>query len=96
MLSDSHAHLTLEHFDPDREAVIARAREAGIGRIVTIASFLGDAEACALLAARHDFIHFAAGVHPHEAKNFTPLSLGIVWYVSLYMISPLRISSLIW
>ena len=72
MLSDSHAHLTLEHFDPDREAVIARAREAGIGRIVTIASFIGDAEACAALAARHDFVHFAAGVHPHEAKNFTP------------------------
>ena len=72
MLSDSHAHLTLEHFDPDREAVIARAREAGIARIVTVSSFIGDAEACALLAARHDLIHFTAGVHPHEAKSFTP------------------------
>jgi len=72
VLSDSHAHLTLEHFDPDREAVIARAREAGIARIVTVSSFIGDAEACALLAARHDLIHFTAGVHPHEAKSFTP------------------------
>ena len=72
MLSDSHAHLTLEHFDPDREAVIARAREAGIARLVTVSSFLGDAAACADLAERHAFIHFTAGVHPHEAKSFTP------------------------
>ena len=70
--SDSHAHLTLEHFDPDRDEVIARARQAGIVRLVTVSSFIGDAEACATLAARHDFIHFTAGVHPHEAKSFTP------------------------
>ncbi len=72
MFSDSHAHLTLEHFDPDREEVIARAREAGISRLITVSSFLGDAEACAGLASRHDFIHFTAGVHPHEAKGWTP------------------------
>jgi len=72
VFSDSHAHLTLEHFDPDREEVIARARAAGIVRLVTVSSFIGDAEACAGLASRHDFIHFAAGIHPHEAKNWTP------------------------
>ena len=72
MLSDSHAHLTLEHFDPDRDEVIARARAAGIERLVTVSSFIGDAAACADLAARHDFIHFTAGVHPHEAKHWTP------------------------
>ena len=72
MYSDSHAHLTLEHFDPDRDDVIARARQAGVVRLVTVSSFIGDAEACATLAARHDFIHFTAGVHPHEAKSFTP------------------------
>jgi TatD DNase family protein len=72
MLSDSHAHLTLEHFDPDREEVIARARAAGLVRLVTVSSFIGDASACAALAERHDFIHFTAGVHPHEAKSFTP------------------------
>lgn len=72
MFSDSHAHLTLEHFDPDRDEVIARARQAGVVRLVTVSSFIGDAQACADLAARHDFIHFTAGVHPHEAKNWTP------------------------
>ena len=72
MFSDSHAHLTLEQFDPDREEVIARARDAGIARLITVSSFIGDAEACAGLASRHDFIHFTAGVHPHEAKSWTP------------------------
>jgi TatD DNase family protein len=69
--SDSHAHLTLEAFEPDRDAVIARARDAGLEHIVTISSSLGDAARCADLAARHGFIHFAAGLHPHEAKAWT-------------------------
>jgi len=51
VLSDSHAHLTLEHFDPDRDHVIARARAAGIERLVTVSSFIGDALACAELSA---------------------------------------------
>ena len=72
MFSDSHAHLTLEHYDPDREEVIARARAAGIVRLLTVSTFIGDAEACADLSSRHDFIFFSAGVHPHEAKRWTP------------------------
>ncbi len=65
MYSDSHAHLTLEQFDPDREEVIARARDAGLVHVITVSSYLGDSERCADLAARHDFIHFTAGLHPH-------------------------------
>jgi TatD DNase family protein len=68
--SDSHAHLTFDRFDADRDAVIARAREAGVTRIITVSSYLGDAELCADLAARHPSIHFTAGVHPHEAKHW--------------------------
>ena len=45
--SDSHAHLTFGRFDDDRDAVIARAREAGVARMITVASYLGDAERCA-------------------------------------------------
>lgn len=68
--SDSHAHLTMEAFDADREAVIARARDAGLQHIVTISSYVGDAGRCADLASRHDFIHFTAGVHPHDARHW--------------------------
>jgi TatD DNase family protein len=68
--SDSHAHLTDERFAADRDEVIARARAAGLTRLVTVASRLGDGDACADLAAAHDFIWFAVGVHPHEAKHW--------------------------
>jgi TatD DNase family protein len=68
--SDSHAHLTDARFDTDRDAVIARARDAGLTRLVTVASRLGDGDACADLAAAHDFVWFAVGVHPHEAKHW--------------------------
>jgi len=68
--SDSHAHLTDERFATDRDEVIARARAAGLSRLVTVASRLGDGDACADLAAAHDFIWFAVGVHPHEAKHW--------------------------
>ena len=76
--SDSHAHLTLDAFDGDREEVLARARGAGLRHIVTVSSYIGDAERCADLAARHDFIHFTAGVHPHEAKDWRdPVADGV-------------------
>ncbi|HEX9869630.1 MAG TPA: TatD family hydrolase, partial [Candidatus Tectomicrobia bacterium] len=36
MLIDSHAHLDMPHFDADRDAVIVRAREAGVTAILTL------------------------------------------------------------
>jgi TatD DNase family protein len=72
VLSDSHAHLTMDRFDGDREAVIARARDAGCVHLITVSSYVGDAPRCADLASRHDLIHFMAGVHPHESKDWSP------------------------
>ena len=68
--SDSHAHLTYDRFDADRDAVIARARAAGLRHMITIASRVGDAPACAALAEAHPDIRFCPGVHPHEAKHW--------------------------
>ncbi len=72
--TDSHAHLDDERFDADREAVLARAREAGVARILTIAEATrpADVEKTLLLAAEHDgFLWVAVGVHPHEARHAT-------------------------
>ena len=69
--SDSHAHLTDERFAADLDAVIERARGAGLTRLVTVSTSLGDGDRCADLAAAHDFIRFAVGVHPHEAKHWS-------------------------
>jgi TatD DNase family protein len=66
--TDSHAHLTLDAFDADRDDVIARARLAGLKHVCTIGSLARDAEAALGLAEAHDFICCAAGLHPHDAK----------------------------
>lgn len=69
MFVDSHAHLDGKQYDADREAVIARAREAGVGTIVAIGNGEGpDTSDCGIrLAEKYDFMYATLGVHPHEA-----------------------------
>jgi len=70
MFVDSHAHLDGKQFDSDREAVIARAREAGVQAIVAIGNGDGPAQVdCGIrLAEKYDFIYATLGIHPHEAR----------------------------
>jgi TatD DNase family protein len=70
MFVDSHAHLEMPQFDADREAMLARARAAGVDAIVAIGSGTGPGSLdCALQIARqHDDIYATIGIHPHEAK----------------------------
>lgn len=72
MWLDSHCHLTADRFEKDRGDAIVRAREAGVGTLVTIGSGYGvegNAEAVAL-AETDPAIYATAGVHPHEAAEF--------------------------
>ncbi len=73
-LVDSHCHLDDEKFDADREAAIARARAAGVERMMAIGTGGGppDLEAALRLARQHDFIYATVGVHPHDAAKATP------------------------
>ena len=71
-LIDSHAHLDFHQFDADREAVIERAREAGLVAIVNIGTSLSSSRAAVALAEKYNFIYAAVGVHPHDAKTVTP------------------------
>jgi TatD DNase family protein len=68
-LFDSHCHLTAEAFAGDIETVLARAREAGLVGIVTVASHADDAEAALLLSREQPDVWCTAGVHPHEAAG---------------------------
>ena len=67
---DSHAHLEYPQFDEDREAMLQRARDAGVGTILAIGGALGpDHLASAIpFAEAHDWIYATAGIHPHEAN----------------------------
>ncbi len=68
-LFDSHCHLTDAAFRDDREAVLVRAREAGVERMVSIASTVADARDAVALARSHEGVWCTAGVHPHEAGS---------------------------
>ncbi len=70
MFVDSHAHLDGKQFASDREQVIARAREAGVGTIVAIGNGDGPPkfDAGIHLAEQYRFMYATIGVHPHEAR----------------------------
>lgn len=67
--ADSHCHLTDRAFRADRAAVLARAREAGVRRIVTIASDAADARGALALARGHAHLWCTAGIHPHSVAG---------------------------
>lgn len=70
---DSHVHLADPQFDADREAVIARAREAGAAGLVCIGESLARAHAARAIAEAHPgFVWWTAGVHPHDAAGYDP------------------------
>lgn len=69
MLIDSHCHLDYLARDGDLEAVIGRARAAGVGAMVTICTKLSEFETVRAIAAAHDDIWCSLGVHPHEAEE---------------------------
>jgi TatD DNase family protein len=68
---DSHAHLDATEFDGDREAVIARALEAGLRYVLLIADLTRpeSMRAVADLAERHENFYWAAGIDPHESAS---------------------------
>lgn len=75
-LVDTHCHLDFPEFDPDRDDVIKRAREAGIGNIINVASSLEGSRRSAALAEKYDCVYASVGIHPHDAKELTPDALS--------------------
>ena len=76
-LIDIGINLAHDSYDGDREAVIARARSAGIVQmIVTGSSLASTAQAIALAAAHPQRLFATAGVHPHHAGELTAPRLG--------------------
>ena len=67
---DAHAHLTDRRFTTDVADVLERARKAGIVRVLTAAEDLASSEAALALAAHHDDVRVAIGVHPHRAASW--------------------------
>ena len=71
-LVDIGANLTHESFDRDRDAVLARAREAGVAQMVVTGASREHSPLALQLARAHPGVLFAtAGVHPHHATEYT-------------------------
>ena len=72
MITDTHAHVTWESFDADREQVFARAQAAGVSRIVLVGTNLASSRAVFECARDRAGVHPTAGIHPHDAQDATP------------------------
>ena len=69
ILIDTHCHLTMNQYDPDRSGVIQRARDAGVERMITIGTDLEDSQRAIALAEGHNFMSAAVGIHPHDVRE---------------------------
>jgi len=69
MLVDSHCHLDFPEFAPELDAVVARARDAGVKVCVSIGTTLAKFPGVRAVAERFDDVWCSVGVHPHEAKD---------------------------
>jgi TatD family hydrolase len=70
-LFDTHAHLHFPEFVDDLDAVIARARDAGVNGMLTIGTDVETSRAAIAIASREPDVWAAVGVHPHEAADAT-------------------------
>jgi TatD DNase family protein len=76
-LIDIGVNLAHRRFAADRDAVIARARAAGVSTmVITGTSMRASREARALAASRRGTLWSTAGIHPHDARNATPADIA--------------------
>ena len=69
MLIDTHCHLDFPDFAEELPAYVARAEEAGVGRMVTISTRVARYAEYAALAERFPSVWFSVGTHPHQAHE---------------------------
>jgi TatD DNase family protein len=78
MVTDSHTHLDHPQFDGDRDAVIQRAKEAGVTRIINIGFNRSTIPTTIALAETYDCIDAVVGWHPQDAIDMTGEDLDLI------------------
>jgi TatD DNase family protein len=76
ILVDSHCHLdNYKEEDGELDAVVARARAAGVATMVTIGTRISEFERVREIAERYDDVYCTVGIHPHEAASEPAVSV---------------------
>ena len=69
MLTDTHAHLDYPDFAGDLDAVLARAAQAGVGRIITIGTGIESSRRALALAEKYPSVYAVVGLHPTNVEE---------------------------
>ena len=69
MLIDSHCHLYMGSWSNDLDAVMARAKESGVGKIICPGIDIESSWQSLTIAKNHINVFAAAGIHPHDSEN---------------------------
>lgn len=83
-LVDTHCHLDFEVFNADRIAVMARATDAGITRIVDPGVDVLSSESVLRIATEYDWVYAAVGVHPSSANTWADETLDHLRALALH------------
>lgn len=76
MIFDTHAHYDDEAFDADRDALLARFKGNGIGKVCNVGARLKGSQRSVALAEKYDFFYAACGVHPDDCGEMTEEWIG--------------------
>jgi TatD DNase family protein len=76
MLIDSHCHLDFPDFAEDLDAIVGRARDAGLGRMLTISTRVRKFTGLQAITERFDDVYCSVGTHPHHAVEEPDISVA--------------------
>jgi TatD DNase family protein len=84
MLVDSHCHLDFPDFDAERDDIVRRAEEAGVGLMVTISTRVRKFERIRSIAEAYPNVFCSVGTHPHNAGEETDVTADELISLSAY------------
>ena len=78
MLFDTHAHYYDKKFDADRDEILSKMKENGVGYIINAGCDVETTRRCIALAERYDFLYATAGIHPNHTSDMNDRSLDAI------------------
>jgi len=70
MFVDTHSHIQMREFEPDRAVALTRAKAAGIGLMLAVGYHLEASQKAVEAAGRYPQVYASVGIHPHDASGY--------------------------